>query len=119
MQSGSYKVTARPASTTRCCTDRQTTDQQPGHPNRGVSRKQESGHLPVADILTVVGVADRAGGAGGFVPAPTLLRVGERLTPEAAATLVSRCAKFTDRGPKPGGWSTSTTPAGCACRHRS
>src|SRR5215218_3125295 len=62
MQSGSYKVTARPASTTRCCTDRQTTDQQPGHPNRGVSRKQESGHLPVADILTVVAAADRSGG---------------------------------------------------------
>ena len=60
MQSGSYKVTARPASTTRCCTDRQTTDQQPGHPNRRVSRKQESGHLPVADILTVQGVADGA-----------------------------------------------------------
>ena len=59
MQSGSYKVTARPASTTRCCTGRQTTDQQPGHPNRGVSRKQESGHLPVADILTVERVADR------------------------------------------------------------
>jgi hypothetical protein len=39
-QSGSYEVTARPASTTGCFTGRQTTDQQPGHPNRGVSRKR-------------------------------------------------------------------------------
>src|SRR5215218_2365789 len=67
MQSGSYKVTARPASTTRCCTGRQTTDQQPVHPNHGVSRKQESGHLPVADILTVAGRADAAHGADEIV----------------------------------------------------
>ena len=59
MQSGSYEVTARPASTTGCCTGRQTTDQQPGHPNRGVSRKQESGRLPAPDTLTVEGIADR------------------------------------------------------------
>lgn len=67
MQSGSYKVTARPASTTRCCTGRQTTDQQPGHPNRGVSRKQESGHLPAPAILTVVAVAAKRGAEVGVV----------------------------------------------------
>jgi hypothetical protein len=70
MQPGSYKVTARPASTTRCCTDRQTTNQQPGHPNRGVSRKQESGHLPVADILTVE-FRRLVGRVGGRIPMKT------------------------------------------------
>ena len=44
----------------RCCTGRQTTDQQPRHPNRGVSRKQESGRLPAPDTLTVVGIAHGA-----------------------------------------------------------
>ena len=35
-----------------------------GHPNRGVSRKQESGHQPARDSLTVESVADRADRAG-------------------------------------------------------
>jgi hypothetical protein len=39
---------------------RWTTDQQPGHPNLGVSRKQESGHQVAKVILTVVGVTNAA-----------------------------------------------------------
>ena len=81
MQSGSYKVTARPASTTRCCTGRQTTDQQQGHPNRGVSHKQESGRLPAPDTLTVEGFADAEMGvdasrAGGAVNGSRVLAAG-------------------------------------------
>jgi hypothetical protein len=41
------------------CTTRQTTDQQEGHPNRGVSQKQGSGRQAAIDTLTVVGIADR------------------------------------------------------------
>lgn len=37
-----------------------TTDQQPGHPDLGVSRKQESGHQAAITILTVVAIADRS-----------------------------------------------------------
>lgn len=37
-----------------------TTDQQPGHPNLGVSRKQESGHQAATIILTVESIPDRA-----------------------------------------------------------
>ena len=40
------------------CTSWRTTDQQPGHPNHGVSRQQESGRQEAPDSLTVVGVAD-------------------------------------------------------------
>ena len=55
MQSGSYKVTARPASTTDAApTDRRQINSKDTQ-NRGVSHKQESGCLPAPDTLTVVG----------------------------------------------------------------
>src|SRR5512132_3055706 len=60
MQSGSYEVTARPASTTGAApAGRRQINSQDTH-NHGVSREQESGCLPAPDILTVVGVAHRA-----------------------------------------------------------
>ena len=63
-RSGSYEVTARPASTAGCGTGRQTTDQQQRHPNRGVSHKQESGRLTATDTLTVIGITEGAAGVG-------------------------------------------------------
>jgi hypothetical protein len=59
-QSGSYKVTARPASTTDAApTDRRQINSKDTQ-NRGVSRKQESGCLPAPDTLTVERVTDGA-----------------------------------------------------------
>lgn len=44
---------------TKWCTGWRTTDQQQGHPNHGVSHKQESGRQPANEALTAVGTADR------------------------------------------------------------
>jgi hypothetical protein len=41
-----------------------STDQQPGHPQSGVSREQGSGRLTADSSLTVVGIGDRADGRG-------------------------------------------------------
>jgi hypothetical protein len=62
MQSGSYEVTARPASTTGAAPVGRRQINSQDTQNHGVSRKQESGCLPAPDILTVVGVSDRADG---------------------------------------------------------
>jgi len=67
MQSGSYEVTARPASTTGAAPVGRRQINSQDTQNHGVSRKQESGHLPVADILTVAGRADAAHGADEIV----------------------------------------------------
>ena len=64
MQSGSYEVTARPASTTGAAPAGRRQINSQDTQNHGVSRKQESGCLPAPDILTVVGATDRSGGGG-------------------------------------------------------
>src|SRR3954453_24264907 len=61
-QSGSYEVTARPASTTGGAPAGRRQINSKDTQTGGVSRKQESGRLPTPNILTVAAVA---GGADG------------------------------------------------------
>src|SRR5512133_3325349 len=60
MQSGSYEVTARPASTTGAAPVGRRQIKSQDTQNHGVSRKQESGCVPAPDILTVVTIARTA-----------------------------------------------------------
>src|SRR4051794_35754136 len=57
-QSGSYEVTARPASTTGGAPAGRRQINSKDTQTGGVSRKQESGRLPTPNILTVVSVRD-------------------------------------------------------------
>ena len=77
-----------------------TTDQQPGHPNLGVSPKQESGHQAAKNILTVGGITDTADGCRNTLQhtkqrTPLLLVEGVTLTGDGREVPVNTATSVT------------------------
>src|SRR3954470_12837891 len=86
-QSGSYEVTARPASTTGGAPAGRRQINSKDTQTGGVSRKQESGRLPTPNILTIEAVRDAAPAGEGAVTTQFTLELVRGVLPAAVAVV--------------------------------